>query len=541
MLRQAQGLLADTKGLKGAVLSFLLGALCNLGHAPFFIWPALIVCFALFMLRLDGAPQYEKPVKSAFWRGMFFGFGYFLFGFYWIGSAFIARGPEYVPIMPFAVFLFCVGLALFWALGSALYIKLINGSASPLRAVIFASVFFLVEYARGHVLSGLPWNLPGYVFEAGKPVSQLASIVGIYGLSAIVLFAAASLALLIAPDQRKKGPVTISIIVFLSAYGLGYMRLQNAQVEYVEGVKLRIVHANIPQRDKFDLEKFVKNVNHYLRLTSSSGFDDVTHVVWPEGAVPGLMFEDEVLMEVIEDLFKSGTGEPPVFITETLRAERRPERARPTYFNSAASVVFSREQPPIYSTYYDKRKLVPFGEHIPGGELVERLGLKALSTAMESISPGRTKNVPLIPGLPPVSIQICYEIIFPGFTPKYLEPGGQRPEWILNLSNDAWYGNSSGPQQHINQVGYRALEEGLPVVRSTSGGISGIIDPYGRVGANLGLFDDGALDVRLPLKLSKTVYNKSFNAILALIILLILISCHWGMQPGRGLPTRSKK
>ena len=176
---------------------------------------------------------------------------------------------------------------------------------------------------------------------------------------------------------------------------------------------------------------------------------------------------------------------------------------------------------------------MPFGEHIPGGDFVESLGLQALSTAMVSISPGLTKNVPEIPGLPPVSIQICYEIIFPGFTPQYLEPSGKKPEWILNLSNDAWYGNSSGPQQHINQAGYRAIEQSLPVVRSTSGGISGIIDPYGRINAYLGVFDDGVLDARLPRVNSEGAYRGYYNGIMTLIILLILISCCGGLQSGR--------
>lgn len=485
------------------------------------------------MLRLDGADQFKKPVKSAFWRGLFFGYGYFLFGFYWIGSAFIARGPEYVAIMPFAIFLFCLVMSLLWAGAAALYVRLTRGSASPVRAIIFACLFFLVEYARGHVFGGLPWNIPGYIFQAGKPISQFASVVGIYGLSILVLFIAASMALFISPETRKKTPAVLSILVLLGLYGHGALRLQNAETGFVDGVKLRIVHAKIPQRDKFDPKKYVQNVDHYLRLTMSPGFDDVSHVIWPEGAVPGLMFEDDGLMAALDELFNSGEGTPPVFITETLREERRPGKLNPRYYNSAAALTFSPEAPPKQTSFYDKRKLVPFGEHIPGGEFVESLGFKTLSTAMASISPARTKNVPEIPGLPPVSIQICYEIIFPGFTPKTLDPSGKNPEWILNLSNDAWYGNSSGPQQHINQAGFRAIEEGLPVIRSTSGGISGVIDSYGRINVKLGVLDNSVLDARLPSILTKNAYNRSFNGIMALIISLILISCCWGLQSGR--------
>ncbi|RZV45084.1 MAG: apolipoprotein N-acyltransferase [Acidimicrobiales bacterium] len=485
------------------------------------------------MLRLDGAAAFDKPIKAGFWRGLFFGFGYFLFGFYWISAAFVARGSDYVMIMPFAVLLFCFGLSLFWAAASALYVKLVGGSRRPIRALIFAGLFFLTEYARGHILSGLPWNLPGYVFEAGKPVSQFASVVGVYGLSALILFLSAALAVLMSPNRREVWPAVASVSVLAGLYGYGHNRLENSETAYVEDVTLRIVHARIPQRDKFDSDKYTQNANHYLQLTVSPGFDEVTHVIWPEGAVPGLMLEDASLMAALDDVFNSGTGNPPVFITETVREERIPGKLNPRYYNSAAAITFDPVAPPQQTSFYDKRNLVPFGEHIPGGEFVETLGLQALSTAMVSISPGRTRNVPTIPGLPPVSIQICYEIIFPGFTPKILEPSGQEPQWILNLSNDAWYGNSTGPQQHINQAGYRAIEEGLPVVRSTSGGISGVINAYGRIDAKLGVFDNGVLDARLPRITEENIYNRFVNPIIALIILLILISCWWRLHAQR--------
>jgi apolipoprotein N-acyltransferase len=434
-----------------------------------------------------------------------------------------------------AVFLFCVGLAVFWGLAGLMYVKLVRGSMSPWRAVIFASVFFLIEYIRGHVFGGLPWNLPGYIFKAGGPVSQIASIIGIYGLSTFVLFLAAAIALAVQKNGRKFTPLLTGLVLLAGVYGFGAYRLNNAEVEYVDNVKLRIVHADIPQRDKFDPGKYVENVSHYLRLTASEGFDEVTHVIWPEGAVPGLMFEDQELMRVLNDLFVSNAANPPVFVTQTLRAEPAPGRVKPKYYNSAAAVIFANGQAPQISTYYDKRKLVPFGEFIPGGEAIEKLGLKSISSALESMSPGKTGNVPIISGLPPVSIQICYEIIFPGFTPENMAPRDDEPQWILNLSNDAWYGNSTGPRQHINQVAYRAIEEGLPIVRATSGGISGTIDAHGRIISSRNLGEDGVIDARLPEDMQKNAYNAQVNSIIALIIFIILITCYWGMQPGRGV------
>lgn len=504
-------------GWRGFLFNFILGGLAVLGHAPFYFWPITVLCFAAFMLRLDGASESARSVRSGFWTGFGFGLGYFLFGFYWIGSAFIARGAGFVAVMPFAIVLFASGLAMFWGVAGALYLRLSNHSAW--RAGVFACLLFIAEFARGHVFGGLPWNLPGYVFAAGQPVSQIANIVGIYGVSALVIFLAVGLALVI--SERRFVPFVIGLIVFASVYAYGAVRLRSApiaDIEYVENVKLRIVHADISQQDKFDDSKYVEIANHYMRLSAKEGFDDVTHVIWPEGAVPGLMFEDRGLMGAIADIMLSGRGDPPVFIAQTLRAERRVNQDT-NYYNSAAAVTFSQIDPPQFTSFYDKQRLVPFGEFMPGGKLVEKLNIPSLSAAMRSMQHGITGDVPLLPGLPPVSLQICYEIIFPGFTPKTVTPKSLKPEWILNVSNDSWYGDSSGPRQHINQARYRAIEQGLPIVRSTSGGISGTIDPYGRQLTQIGINEDGILDTTLPRPLQKTMYSGWIN------FMIFLLSC----------------
>ena len=520
------------RGFPGFLLSFVFGSISVLGHAPFYFWPITILCIALLMLRLDGAAEARRPVRAGFWQGFGFGLGYFAFGLYWIGSAFIARGPAFVPYMPFAIFALSAGLALFWGGAGALYVKLTKrGRTSSLRAVIFATLLFLAEYVRGHLFGGFPWNLPGYIFPAGMPISQVASIGGIYGVSALALFLSASLALLI--SNRKIAQFGVSIAVLAGLYAYGTLRLNNAEIEYVEGAKLRIVHANIPQKDKFDPSKYVEIVEHYFRLTMSEGFDDVTHVIWPEGAVPGLMLEDEGLMQALDQLMRSGKGKPPVFIAQTLRAEMVPGREKPHYYNAAAAITFADGQAPQVSSFYDKQKLVPFGEFIPGGGIMEKIGLKSLSSALESMTPGRTGNVPSLEGLPPASIQICYEIIFPGFTPKFLRPSGASPQWILNLSNDSWYGNSTGPRQHINQVAYRAIEQGIPVIRSTSGGISGVVGPYGRLLKWRNIDENGVLDVRLPRSVQKTAYNNAVNQIITLLIGFLLLGCYLRLQQKR--------
>ena len=207
MIQSLRNRFAHIDGWRGVFVNFILGSVAVLGHAPFYAWPVTIISLAFFMIRLDGVQSREKSVKTGFGCGFSFGFGYFLFGFYWIGSAFVARGAGYVAIMPFAILLFCAGLSLFWAIASAAYVKLTYSghkgvlANGVMRAGIFASVIFIAEFARGHVFGGFPWNLPGYVFAAGKPVSQIASYVGIYGVSALVLFLAASVSILVSEKR----------------------------------------------------------------------------------------------------------------------------------------------------------------------------------------------------------------------------------------------------------------------------------------------------------------------------------------------------
>ena len=525
MLPPVMNTLLSMRGVKGFILFALLGALAVFGQAPYFLWPLTIICLALLKIGLDLRVTSARALRAGFGTGFGFGFGQFLAGLYWVGSAFIARGPEFIPFMPFAVLALVSGLALFWAVGGTLYIWLVKKQKNGIcAALIFACVFILVEYARSTLFGGLPWNLPGYIFRAGGAVSQIAAWSGIYGLNVLVFVLAAGLALFL-QSPRRFGLLAFGLVILAGVYGFGQFRLHHAVVKYVEGVHLRIVHANIPQRDKFDPNKYVSNINTYLRLTRAPGFDKVTHVIWPEGAVPGLMLEDTGLIETLNRVFTEGAHTPPVLILQTLRAEAQSGTSRPLYYNAATAMTFKAGEPPRITPFYDKQKLVPFGEFIPAHTVLEKLGLKSLSTALESMSPGRTGATPLIPGLPPGRFQICYEIIFPGFSEKSRPAGGQRARFILNLSNDAWYGNSTGPRQHVNQARYRAIEEGLPLIRATSGGISGVFDPYGRPLQTLGIGEEGVVDAALPQPVSGSRYKFGINYKIHLIIVLILIGC----------------
>ena len=511
-------------GWRGRFTGLALGAVAVLGLAPFHIWPLMMVSLAFLLARLILAGEEERSTKAgvsvAFWHAL----GYFLAGTYWIGSAFIARGPEFIPIMPPMILALGALLAFFWGLAGGLFARLRPQGIIALP--LFFSLFFLAEFTRGHLFGGFPWNLPGYIFEAGGPVSQFASIGGIYGLSAFVFVLSALLygGLF---RRQKLAYFAAFLVLFGGVFTFGYLRLANAKVEYVEGVKLRIAHIRFEQKDKLDPQASVNIVNAFITQSLAPGIEDVTHLIWPEGAVTGLAIENEPLMSAMGYELSQVDVTPPIWLLNSLRHEQRPDpRTGATiddYYNSSVAVRFSARGVPSIAALNDKRRLVPFGEFIPGGKWMEARNVPVISTSLLSISAAKIKTLATFPGLPKVSPQICYEIIFSGLTPRPKnEPSA---EWILNQSNDAWYGDSIGPMQHANMSRFRAIEEGLPVIRAASNGVSAIIDSYGRYKDSVTPKKSEFVDGKLPKKIQSPPFKRFFNYLLVLINLLIALCC----------------
>ena len=511
-------------GWRGRFTGLALGAVAVLGLAPFHIWPLMMVSLAFLLARLILAGEEERSTKAgvsvAFWHAL----GYFLAGTYWIGSAFIARGPEFIPIMPPMILALGALLAFFWGLAGGLFARLRPQGIIALP--LFFSLFFLAEFTRGHLFGGFPWNLPGYIFEAGGPVSQFASIGGIYGLSAFVFVLSALLYGGLFRGQ-KLAYLAAFLVLFGGVFTVGYLRLANAKVEYVEDVKLRIAHIRFEQKDKLDPQASVNIVNAFITQSLAPGIEDVTHLIWPEGAVTGLAIENEPLMSAMGYELSQVDVTPPIWLLNSLRHEQRPDpRTGATiddYYNSSVAVRFSARGVPSIAALNDKRRLVPFGEFIPGGKWMEARNVPVISTSLLSISAAKIKTLATFPGLPKVSPQICYEIIFSGLTPRPKnEPSA---EWILNQSNDAWYGDSIGPMQHANMSRFRAIEEGLPVIRAASNGVSAIIDSYGRYKDSVTPKKSEFVDGKLPKKIQSPPFKRFFNYLLALINLLIALCC----------------
>lgn len=500
------------------------GAVAALGFAPFHFWGFTLLSLSLLFVRLIGVSTWARPGRAGFYTGLLFGLGWFSASCFWIASAFIERGPEFIPMIPPLVGGLAVVLALFWGLAGLVCARAMRGASFWRAVLLFCGAFMLAELARGHVLSGFPWNMAAYAYEPGGAISQSVSLVGVYGLTMISYAVAAMIGITILTRNWRPAVGALLTLSLLLAFGL--FRLSSASTDIQPGVLLRLVDAPFRQSEKMNPATSNQVIDNHIRASLAPGLDDVTHLVWPEGVVNGLAIEDEGLLRVMGQLLTEPDDTPPVWLMNSLRLEISPDprtgAPQRRYYNSAVAVTFDPLGNPAIAATNDKAKLVPFGEFIPGGDLVERLGARLVSTALGSITPAPYKRVASFPGLPPLSPQVCYEVIFPGLTPHGTDDQ-PAPQAILNQSNDAWFGATAGPAQHAAIARYRAIEEGLPLIRSAANGVSGVFDPYGRADQILRAQGLSHLDAVLPMAIGPTVSMRHVNAALVLINLCLFL------------------
>ncbi len=512
-----QSVLFRSDGWAGRALGLVFGAIAVLGHAPFHFWPIALLSLACLFARLDWASQAERPGKAGFSVALWWGLGYFAAGTFWIGSAFIERGPEFIPIMPFMVGGLGLLLAIFWGLAGAF---LTRAKVSGLWAVLgFTAAFLLAELTRGHIFGGFPWNLPAYIFEAGSRPSQIARWIGAYGLSALVLFISAALG----QALLRRNQIWLyagSLIPIIGLYGIGHIRLSGASLATHPDINLRIVSVPFKQSQMMSPNSAIDVTNDFIRASIQPGIKEVTHLVWPEGAVRGFRgpaMDDPELLKAVGSLLANGDETPPIWLMNSLQTEL--DQTRQRYYNASVAIEFNAYGVAINSVSNRKRKLVAFGEHIPFMDWFEDVQFPLISTNLASISPAKEKRLADFPGLPRLSPQLCYEVVFPGLTPR---GDGKPAEFILNQSNDAWFGRSAGPAQHANTAAYRAIETGLPIIRAASNGISGQIDPYGRTQDKVVNSETHHIDVKLFKPLN---FNDKIKFIDFLLLLISLSTC----------------
>jgi apolipoprotein N-acyltransferase len=485
------------------ILSLAAGAAAALAFPPFGLLPGLLG-YALLSGLLDRAAP-TRRVRSGFWRGWLAGTAFFLISTWWVGEAFFVDAKEQGWMAPIAVALLAAGLGLFWGAAGALYTW--ARPAGAWRPVVFAGCFCLFEWLRGHVLTGFPWDLAGETWRAGSAPSQAASIIGAYGLSWITVAVAASPALLWPRPSRPAWiAVGLAAITIAGLYGYGWARLAHTLQTPDNAVRVRVVQANVDQESKYDEALFRSILDRYLSLTARPAARVPDIVIWPEGAIP----------DAVNDYLAPGTWTRAAITGalhpgQTLLLGGYRFAGDPDHSKAYNSLLFLRAESGDLSLtgVYDKFRLVPFGEYLPAEGLLAPLGFKKLVHVTDGFDPGPRPKPISPPGLPPVQPLICYESLFPGFVRQGAAAAG-RPAWIVNVSNDAWFGRTSGPWQHLNIASYRAIEEGLPMVRATPTGVSAVIDAYGRTGSGqrLGQGAFGIIDAPLPPALPPTPFSR---------------------------------
>jgi apolipoprotein N-acyltransferase len=506
-------------GWKRALIALMAGALSALAMAPFNAWPVLFVTFPVVVWLIDGAAAGKwRGVPAAAISGYWFGLGYFVPGLYWTGNAFLVDAPTFAWLMPFAVLGLPAYLALFTAFGFALARLIWTRDASRLLALAIALT--ISEWLRGQLLSGFPWNAFGYALSEPLALAQTASLIGLWGMTFLTVAIFASPAVLIDGSSRGRKPwfapaAALALLVAMGIYGAVRLSLQPT---VMTGVKLRIMQPNLQQDVKFNYGAKAEVMQRYLTLSDrasgpqSTGVRDAQILIWPESAFPFFLTREADAMAQIAELLPKGT----VLVTGSVRAPDGPPGARVT---RAYNSIYTIDHDGSVLSVYDKLHLVPFGEYLPFQDWMEKLGFVQLTKVHGGYIPGTRRHALEIPQAPPALPLICYEAIFPGI----VAAGEDRPGWIINLTNDGWFGNSTGPYQHLQQARLRAIEEGLPLVRAANTGISAVIDPYGRIVARLGLGVDGVLDASLPAARPPTIYARIGDIPIAITIAVALL------------------
>ena len=503
-------------------LGFVLGALLAGALPPVDLTPLVFVAFPGLLWLDEGS---AGPWASAR-LGYVFGLGFFLAGLYWIAASLFVDIARFWWALPFAV----LGLPAYLAVYPALAIGLTSLGTRALRlpagarVCLFAVAWSAAEWARGHLLTGLPWNLVGYAWSGGFPGSlamlQSVAWVGIYGLGFVTVLAAALPVLMGIPSlspiaqARRVAPALGVALLILVPAALGALRLQLVPFE-ATGIWLRLVQPSIPETMKWDPAAAEANFHRLIELSSGPSEHPLAAVLWPEAAAPFLIERDGPHRAAIAAVApRDGPGGGPgdgYVITGALRANPAPDP--PTRIWNSIEAI---DGAGAIRARYDKAHLVPFGEYMPLGDV---LPVKKITPGTIDLSAGPGPQTIALPGLPGLSPIICYEAIFPGA----VVDEDSRPHWILNLTNDAWYGRSSGPYQHFAISRTRAIEEGLPLVRVANNGISGVVDPAGRVVARTRLDSVGHADVPLPAASSSTLYATAGDWPFAAMLLLGLI------------------
>ena len=523
-------------GWKRYGISFGAGVLVALSFAPYYLLPGLALAFPLLVWLLDGAALAPRRGRISFWIGWWFAFGYLFPSLYWLAFSFIvhATGPGHFALLAVAGFAGVAGLSGFIALFyAAAIMAAVRWFWSQNWTRIFILIVFLsmAEYARSFLFTGLPWNLIGQSFAGLSVLSQLAAYIGPFGLGVVILLIVMAPAALV----TQKGAFTSvwPLVLMLAALAdlllIGFLRLNFGPVEWQERVVLQIVQPNIIQQDKINPEKFADN---FLITAGLSGGNtlpkmdagDSLYVIWPENAAYQYFQAGRDAFDIIAERLPANA----LLFTGAVRSQTDADNYT-AYYNSMLLIgqlpdgqLDAELSDWAVMNTYSKHHLAPFGEYVPMVGFLKAIGIGNLVPLGVPFTPGEGPRT-LSLGATRVSPIICYETIFPNM----IYPRDDRPDWLLTVTNDAWFGDSAGPKQHLDMARLRAIESGLPMARSANTGISALIGPRGRLLETIGLYERGTIVSKLPKPAAVTLYARAGDKLYYLMLIALGLLYMW--------------
>ncbi|QBF30734.1 apolipoprotein N-acyltransferase [Thalassococcus sp. S3] len=487
-MTQAPGLASEPLGVLDRILNrvsprrislvaALAGVIGAFGLAPYGAWPLALLSFILLFVLHRAAPS----ARTAGWTAWAFATGYFSHALSWIVEPFLVDAPRYGWMAPFALVLLAGGLALFWAVAGYLAWRLNNRPS--FRA--WTLVFFLsvAEFGRAYVFSGFPWAAPSQIW-IGQGFDLSLAWIGPHGLTLLTLILCVLPAFATSRARLLALLLPVSLLPALAALALAQL-----PAAPTTGQTVRLVQPNAPQHQKWDPAHMQTFFDRQISYTSVMPHPDL--IVWPETSVPTFLGSADYALQVIAE----AAGETPVVVGIQRREDAR-------FYNSMVVLGAGGR---IVQTY-DKHHLVPFGEYMPLGNLAARFGIYGLAANDgHGFSAGPGPRTLDFGGVGRGLALICYEAVFP----QDMHAPGDRPDFLMQITNDAWFGAFSGPYQHLAQARMRSIEQGLPMIRVANTGVSAMIDPFGRVLDSLPLNEAGYLDATLPQAGQPTLYART--------------------------------
>jgi len=479
----------------GAILALLSGLALPFAFAPTEWWILSIASIFVFY----GLLQSLTP-RQALWIGWLFGLGYFGIGVHWVYYSLHLFGAAIAPLAALLTLVFVIVMTIFPALTAYVWTRFRPSNRPLSNAFLFAALWVIAELLRGKIMNGFPWILVGYS-QTSAPLGELAPLTGVYGLSFIVVLIACLLVACMRSDTKNRVVALIFLLLpFLAAWGTKNVTFST---ETDEPLTVRMVQANIAQEMKFSEERLRNSLVTYTTMTQLPGLSDVDLVVWPETAIPTYFDNVSGLLAP----FLASMDEHGV---EVLSGGFEREEGRS--YNAVRQLGGERQ-------VYKKRHLVPFGEYMPLRFILE-FAAKFIVIPMSDLAAGDGPNNPLILNGVKVGLSICYEDVF-GEEMRTVLPDAQL---LVNVSNDAWFGNSAAPHQHEQKARMRAREFARPLIRVTNTGISSAIDHKGKVSTRIAHNISGIEDVTVYPRDGLTPYARTGNWPIFIISILLIFT-----------------